>query len=316
MRRAWHMAHGTWHMAMIYCGFRDREQIAMICSMTGFAAASRETPAGSFSVELRSVNHRFLEINFRIDDNLRSLEPLAREKISSALRRGKVDCRLNFRPSTNELQKIKPDMGMVYALLELNHHLLDLDGELTPLGIADILHWPQVLAEHQIDTQQAQTTTIEILVEALSQLQESRNREGEKLKRILLDHLDSIQEIINEARPLLPKIIQAWQEKMTARLIEAVGNAEDERIRQEMVIFIQRIDLEEEISRINTHISETRHLLEIGGAQGKRLDFLMQELNREANTLGSKSVNTQLTGIAMDLKVRIEQMREQIQNIE
>ncbi|MDE3021284.1 MAG: YicC family protein [Pseudomonadota bacterium] len=288
----------------------------MICSMTGFAATSRETSAGSFSVELRSVNHRYLEINFRIDDILRMIEPSAREKICSVLHRGKIDCRLSFRPSPDQTHKIEPDMGIVYSLLDLNRHLLDLDGELKPLGIADILRWPQVLAEQQINAQQIQTAALEALSGALIQLQESRYREGEKLKKILLEHLDGIQEIINGARPLLPQIISAWQEKLKARLLEVLGKGEEERIRQEMAVFIQRIDIEEEISRLNTHIFEARRLLETGGTQGKRLDFLMQELNREANTVGSKSVSTQLTGIAMDLKVRIEQMREQIQNIE
>ncbi|MBU6460743.1 MAG: YicC family protein [Proteobacteria bacterium] len=285
--------------------------------MTGFATASCETPAGTLGIELRSVNHRFLEINFRLDETLRLLESQIRNKISACLRRGKVDCRITFHRTHEQNSTIRLNHPMVQSLLNLNQHLLNLDSSLLPLRIADILHWPNIMAEDKpVNQELIETTVLKILSDALNELQDCRRREGEKLKGILFHHLENMHSLIETARLLFPTIIKTWKEKTNLRLIEAIGAADSERIAQEMAIFMQRIDIEEEISRLDAHVSETRHLLETGGEQGKRLDFLMQELNREANTLGSKSVSTQLTALAMDLKVRIEQMREQIQNIE
>ena len=284
--------------------------------MTGYAAASRELACGSLNLELRSVNHRYLEIQFRLPDDLRAVEPALRETLAARVARGKIECRVGFNatPGMGKALRINEDMLRQIGALELKTRTL-LAGS-PPLGVADALRWPGVLAAEPLPLEELQAACQQLLAAALAELSAARAREGEKLKQLLLDRAASMESRIAEITPRIPQVIAAHQERLTARLREALGGGEEERIRQEVALFAARVDVDEELSRLAAHISELKRALANGGAVGKKLDFLMQELNREANTLGSKSADLAVTQAALELKLLIEQMREQIQNIE
>ena len=287
----------------------------MIYSMTGYAAAARELDYGSISLELRTVNHRYLEIQFRLPEELRAAEGALREAIGKRIGRGKVDCRANFaaRPGAASLHV---DAALVERLAGLNGEVKARLPAARDLSVAEILAWPGVMAQAAVSAEALHEAAIEVLGKVLEELDASRAREGEKLKAILLDRAERIGARVREAAPLLPVVLAAYQEKLQNALREVGANPDDDRLRQDITLFAQRIDVDEELSRLQAHLTEVRRVLDGGGAVGKRLDFLMQELNREANTLGAKSFSTALTRIAMELKVLIEQMREQIQNLE
>ena len=288
----------------------------MIYSMTGYAVATKESSQGTLSLELRSVNHRYLDIQFRLPDKFRALEPSMRELITSKLNRGKVDCYMSFNQlSGNEgMQKINTEL--LQRLLELNQTVKTALPDAQSLSAADILRWPNILKTEILPTDDLCNLCKELLQTALDELTAARAREGEKLKIILLERLASMRQLTAAAAPLIPALVTAFQEKITAKLKDAIINSGDDRIRQELVLFASKIDIDEEISRLETHFEEVERVLIKGGVVGKRLDFLMQELNREANTIGSKSVDSDLSKISMELKILIEQMREQVQNIE
>ena len=288
----------------------------MIYSMTGYAIATKESSQGTLSLELRSVNHRYLDIQFRLPDKFRALEPSMRELITSKLNRGKVDCYMSFNQlSGNEgMQKINTEL--LQRLLELNQTVKTALPDAQSLSAADILRWPNILKTEILPTDDLCNLCKELLQTALDELTAARAREGEKLKIILLERLASMRQLTAAAAPLIPALVTAFQEKITAKLKDAIINSGDDRIRQELVLFASKIDIDEEISRLETHFEEVERVLIKGGVVGKRLDFLMQELNREANTIGSKSVDSDLSKISMELKILIEQMREQVQNIE
>jgi len=288
----------------------------MISSMTGFAAAARESGQGSLAVELRTVNHRYLEFQVRAPEEIRPLEPAMREAVAARLTRGKVDCRITFTPATAAQRKLVPDASALTALHDASERVLGRFPEARPLSISEILHWPGVLAEETLSPDRVKEDVTSLLEQALADLDQTRAREGAKLEKVLRDRLARMSELVAEAGPLMPAAIKAYQEKLAAKIAEAAAAPSDERIHQEIVLYASRIDVDEEISRLSTHITEFRRVLDKGGACGKRLDFLCQELNREANTLGSKSVASEMTRISVELKVLIEQMREQVQNIE
>ena len=288
----------------------------MISSMTGFAAAAREIAQGSLAVELKTVNHRYLEFQSRIPEELRAVEPAMREAVAAKLTRGKVDCRVTFTPLQAGARQLSPDSEALAALEEASRRVVDRFPEARPLSVSEVLHWPGVLADASLTPDRVRGDLLELLERAIAELNQTRRREGAKLEALLRERLDRMSELVKVAQPLMPEAIRLFQEKLSARLAEANASANDERIHQEVVLYAARIDVDEELTRLVAHVGEVRRVLDKGGACGKRLDFLCQELNREANTLGSKSVANEITRISVELKVLIEQMREQVQNIE
>lgn len=288
----------------------------MIYSMTGFAALKRELPQGALHLELRSVNHRYLELGFRMDEAFRPAEAAMREAITRQLNRGKVECRITFTPGNAGSRAMAINAPLAEQLLQLGHAVRELSPQSPPLTVADILRWPGMMEVEDVPQEALQEAATALLQDAVAEFTETRGREGEKLAGMILERVTQMEALVSEAAPHLPRLISAYQEKLASRLREAAASLDEDRIRQELALFAQKIDVDEEISRLGAHLQEVRRILAKGGAVGKRLDFMMQELNREANTLGSKSVATETSRLSMDLKVLIEQMREQIQNIE
>lgn len=288
----------------------------MIYSMTGYAVLSRELPQGALDLELRSVNHRYLDIQFRLPEEFRTLEPAMRELLASQLTRGKVDCRLSFSLSGSRQNLQHLNTELLQKVLELNRAVQTMLPDSQGLRVADILRWPGMLGADAVPVENLHATCLELLQTALSELSAARSREGEKLKAMLLERVARMGTLAATVAPKIPALLAAFEEKLTGRMREAMINCDDDRIRQELALFAGKIDVAEELSRLQSHLDEVARILDNGGAVGKRLDFLMQELNREANTLGSKSIDTEVSRVSVDLKVLIEQMREQIQNIE
>ena len=288
----------------------------MIYSMTGYAVVTKEVPRGSLNLELRSVNNRYLDIQFRLPDELRLLEATMRELLTARLNRGKIDCRLSFFRLAGAEDSQQINANLLQKLLELDRTIRVALPDARGLEVADILRWPGILGADSLPAQDLSDHCMELLHAALDEFAAARAREGEKLKVILLERLGKMRRLTAEVSPRIPALLVAFQEKVKSRLSDAMINHDDDRIRQELSLFTSKIDVDEELSRLQTHLDEVERVLSSGGAIGKRLDFLMQELNREANTIGSKSVDAEVSKISMELKVLIEQMREQVQNIE
>ncbi len=288
----------------------------MIYSMTGYAALSQEMPQGTINLEIKSVNSRYLDIQFRIVDELRGLEPSLRELIGARLARGKIDCRLGFSAAITAESLSRVNAGLIDQLLGLNKLVRERAPDAAPLSVAEILRWPGVIATEELSKEALKEAVLALLTRALDDLAATRSREGAKLKDIILDRCAQIEGLVARIKPKTPAIVANFQEKLRQKLKDAEVGADDDRMRQEIVLFAQKIDVDEEIERLTTHLYELKRILAKGGGAGKRLDFLMQELNREANTLGSKSVDAEMSQASMDMKVLIDQMREQIQNIE
>ncbi len=288
----------------------------MIYSMTGFAAGSAELDAGSLALELRAVNHRYLDVQVRMPDELRTLEPALREAIAAQLTRGKVECRITFaaRPSVQSPAQL--NQALLRRLAQWNAEVKAALPEARDLGVADILRWNGMLEESGLSGEAMRATMLDLMQQVLGEFAAARTREGEKLKEFLLARVAQIEALRTGVAPRIPAAIAAYEEKLVARLREAMQGGEDERVRQEITLFATKIDVDEELSRLQTHLTEMTRVLDKGGVVGKRLDFLMQELHREANTLGSKSVDAEVSRTSMEMKILIEQMREQIQNIE
>jgi len=288
----------------------------MIRSMTGFASLSEETTLGTLTLELRSVNHRYLDIQFRLPEELRAVEPALREAAGAHLQRGKVECRVGF---ARKIESELPDQLNGDLLGRLAH----LDGQVrahfpqaTGLTVADVLRWPGMVESASLPSDQMREWCEALLARVLKEFTASREREGEKLKQVLLDRVARMATLVAEVKPRIPALVAQYQERLALKLREAVASLDEERVRQEVVLFASKVDVDEELARLSTHLDEVRRILAQGGGAGKRLDFLMQELNREANTLGSKSVDAEVSRVSMELKVLIEQMREQVQNLE
>lgn len=291
---------------------------AMILSMTGYAAASAELDSGSLTLELRAVNHRYLDVQLRMPDELRSFEGALREAIAAQLQRGKVECRINY-AARGAQSGAALNRDLLQQLAAWNREVQTALPEARTLSVADVLRWNGVLEAPAASADELRTALFGLMQEVLQEFSASRAREGEKLKDFLLQRIEKIEALRQSVMPHVPAAIAAYEQKLAARLRDALQNAQDmwdERIRQEITLFASKIDVDEELSRLSSHLTEMRRILAQGGAVGKRLDFLMQELNREANTLGSKSVDAEVSRSAMEMKILIEQMREQIQNLE
>jgi uncharacterized protein (TIGR00255 family) len=291
----------------------------MIFSMTGFATASTELDSGSLTLELRAVNHRYLDIQVRMPDDLRGFEGMLREAITAQLQRGKVECRINYVARSSQFGSTL-NSTLLGQLIAWNNEVRAALPDARSLGVAEILHWNGMLESPAVSADELRTALLDLMQNVLQEFSAARAREGEKLGDFLLQRLEKIEALRNDVMPHVPAAIAAYEQKLTARLQEAMQNAPediwDERVRQEITLFASKVDVDEELSRLASHLSEMRRILGHGGAVGKRLDFLMQELNREANTLGSKSVDAEVSRSAMEMKILIEQMREQIQNLE
>jgi uncharacterized protein (TIGR00255 family) len=288
----------------------------MILSMTGFAAVAAELPGCSLTVDLRSVNHRYLDVQLRLPDELRGLEVAVRELLTTALKRGKVDCRVSLNHSEPGMAKLAVDAERVAQLRDAATEVRRHAPESTPLSVAEILRWPGVLTEPTVGPEALAEQLLALVRQALAELAASRAREGAKLRAMLEERCRAIETQIERIAPRVPAIHEAYVAKLAARLKEAGLDPDAERLKQELALFATKVDVEEEVSRLAAHVAEVRRVLGEGGSSGKRLDFLMQELNREANTLGAKSVDADLSQAALEIKVLIEQMREQVQNIE
>ena len=286
----------------------------MIHSMTGYARKEFKGDWGSAVWEIRSVNQRYLETYLRLPEQLRGLEPILRERFRKQLERGKVECNLRFESQTNAGQ-LQINEALAEQLIDSALWVIDRagQGQLNPL---DVLRWPGVMAAPEQDMDELNTRLLAGFDEVLSLFIESRQSEGDKLKDVIEQRLDGIEGEVTKVRAFMPQILDWQRQKLIDRLAEAKLELEPTRVEQEIILLAQRIDVAEELDRLGMHIAETRKILKKGGACGRRLDFMMQEFNRESNTLGSKSINADTTQSAVELKVLIEQMREQIQNIE
>ena len=289
----------------------------MIRSMTAFSRQTSQQSWGTLVWELRSVNHRYLEPAFKLHESMRSIEPLLREKLRKQLNRGKVECglRVQIQQEANEAE-LNINQSMLKQVITASESIQAQLNNPAPLDALQIMQWPGVLDESQIDSEELQKQALAAFQEALSQLSESRGREGAELKHMIEQRLDAIDDITQQVRTQMPQILAAQKAKIEERMAELKAELNPERIEQEIVLLAQKADVDEELDRLETHVAEVRRVLNKGGACGRRLDFLMQELNREANTLSSKAIVSDSTQAAVELKGLIEQMREQIQNIE
>jgi uncharacterized protein (TIGR00255 family) len=295
--------------------------------MTGYAVATSEGAAGTLTIEIKSVNSRFLDLQFRINDELRALEPDLRTAIMGAITRGKVEVRVSFgRKVAGGSQVLNQELlaDLTRLQTEVSRHFTSA----ALMSVAELLRWPGVIEESHIGQESLQADVAALTATTIAAFVDSRKREGAALEAMLLSRIDSMEEIVKRITPLIPQVIAQFQQKAVERMQDALGLAGHgnpptlsrqevlERIRQEVTLYGIRIDVSEELSRLSAHLNETRHILKKGGQVGKRLDFMMQELNREANTLGAKASVKELADASMELKLLIEQMREQVQNLE
>lgn len=293
----------------------------MAFSMTGFANLERPSDYGRLQIELRSVNHRYLELHFKLDDNLRSLEPVMREILAAHLLRGKVECKIHLIPNLQDLATLSLNQALLQQLHIVEGQVRAQFPESSPLSVGEVLRWPGMLEGQNADNAYRDMNALSdeiksALLEVVTNLTETRAREGAKLAESMLEKLTQMEALIMQLRPILPGLVHNYQQKLQKKLQEVLVQVDQDRLSQEVVQFAQRIDIDEELQRLSAHFGELRRIIKDEPAAGKRMDFLMQELNREANTLGSKSVSTETTQTAMQLKVLIEQIREQVQNIE
>jgi uncharacterized protein (TIGR00255 family) len=288
--------------------------------MTGYATASADSARGRLSLELRSVNSRFLDLQFRVAEELRSLEPLLREAIGARLARGKIDCRFYFNESAGVQLAQRLDAAALARLKALSEEARKAFPEAGALRVADVLRWPGVAAEAPLDEEQLRNVAAALCRRALDDLVAARGREGAKLAASIAERVAAMRSRVDEVKPFVPQAVAAYRAKLTERLKialdSALVSADDERIRTEVALFAAKSDVDEELERLAVHLSEVERVLRQGGAAGKRLDFLAQELNREANTLASKAASSQISDCALELKLLVEQVREQVQNLE
>ena len=288
----------------------------LTCSMTAFARQEASTPWGALTWELRSVNHRYLEIALRLPEELRSLEPRVRELVNTRLVRGKVDGTLRFQLGEAVAGAIEMNEEQVQRLLVAASHLRGLASDVAPLRAVDILRWPGALKTPSLDVESLSSAALETLSAAMDEFVKTRSREGARMQEFMLQRLQTMEQLVVQAKELIPDATRIFRERLETRLKEIKQQLDPARLEQEIVLFAHKSDVTEEIDRLTAHFAEIRRVFSQSGPIGRRLDFLMQELNREANTLSSKSTDTRLTNVAVELKVLIEQVREQVQNIE
>ena len=288
----------------------------MANSMTAFARETSATEWGTVTCELRSVNHRYLEINPRLSEELRRLEPQIREAVSDRVKRGRIDCYLKLQPHETAQEDFELDHELLTRVAKLGGETLKQFPHLGPLAVSDVLRWPGVVQVRGVDPEVLTGVSMSLVNQALDRIQTDRAREGGRLKSAIEERLKEATTLVDGLRTRVPELMQAFRQRVTEKLQDSGAKLDPERVEQELVLYVQKSDVTEEIDRLRIHLDEVREVLGSGGSIGRRLDFLMQELNREANTLRSKSFDTDLTQTAVDLKVLIEQMREQVQNIE
>ena len=308
-----------------------------VSSMTGFALARRDHRVGAIVLEIRSVNSRYLDPQFRLSDELRAGEASLREAITAKVARGKLDVRYYIHRNAGASESVVAAERVLIQLAALDAGVRAHLPDARPLSVSEALHWPGVLASGDIEVDEVLALTKDLASDALAQLAVARAREGDRLSAAILERVAAMEAIASRLQPAVPKLVEAHQQKLEQRLAAALGIVFDaadatpaagvpastvtraealDRIRQEITLYGTRIDVSEELSRLAGHLAEVRAILQRGGAVGKRLDFMMQELNREANTLGSKSATAELADAAVELKLAIEQIREQVQNLE
>ena len=288
----------------------------MTYSMTAFARHEADIPGGSLLWELRSVNHRYLEISPRLPEELRGLEPQVRETIGARLARGKIDCFLRFQARDKLADAIELDDSQAERLVGAAQRLGRIADGVGALRAIDILRWPGVLRAPELDVDTLGVAALDLLSRALDGLVAMRRREGERMQELVSQRLTAMAAIVADLRKLLPELAQAYRERLETRLSDIKAELEPGRLEQEIILFAQKTDVAEELDRLAAHVDEVRNAFGSNRQIGRRLDFLMQELNREANTLASKAADLRVTSAAVELKVLIEQMREQVQNIE
>ncbi|NRB37287.1 MAG: YicC family protein [Pseudomonadales bacterium] len=288
----------------------------MLLSMTSFARHEHMEDWGTLIWELKSVNHRYLEPTFKLPDFARACEHLLRDKLRKNLSRGKIECTLRFEKNPQQGDDIRINEPLLNSLIQANNHIAARLGQVNPEFASTFLQWPGILESNDIDKPVMQAALITSFATALSQLIENRQREGAQLKIMIEERLSSISDITTLVHGILPQIIENQRNKLINRFHDLKLDIDNDRLEQEIVLLAQKIDVDEELDRLQAHLKEVANTLSKGSPCGRRLDFLMQELNREANTLGSKSISIDTTQASVDLKVYTEQMREQIQNIE
>jgi len=288
----------------------------MTHSMTAFARQESSTESYVLVWEMRSVNHRYLEINIRVPDSLRSIENSIRGAIRSNFTRGKIECHLRYQITENSSSSIKIDTQLVSNLLSATEQIKILSEETSPLGMSEILKWPGVIIDNDSDSLALESDAISLFKKTVEDLKTSRAREGKELGSFIQARSHSVLEIIAKTRELMPQILTRERNQLLEKISKLKIDVDSSRLEAEIILLTQKADIEEELDRLHTHITEVQRVLTLKESKGRRLDFLMQELNREANTLSSKSIVIETTRSAVDLKVLIEQMREQIQNVE
>jgi uncharacterized protein (TIGR00255 family) len=289
---------------------------SMIASMTGFARRELSGSWGSLVCELRSVNHRFLEAGFRLPDELRSAEGELRQRLSRDLRRGKVDCVVTYRRPEGAEIGLEIDPLALERLLVRVREVVGMLPDHPAVNVLDVLRWPGVIRDQSDAGEALQTALLAVFGSTLADLVAARGREGVRLRELLEQRCTSLEGLVAHVRSRLPEVHARVRARLNERIAELKANVDPERLEQELALLLQRLDVDEELDRLSGHVAEVRHVVEGNEAAGRRLDFLMQELNREANTLSSKSQDLDTTRSAVDMKVIIEQMREQVQNVE
>jgi len=288
----------------------------MIRSMTAFARREHQQDWGRLVWEIRSVNHRYLEITTRLPEEFRVLEPKIKAGIAAKLNRGKIECNLRYLSSTEVGTDIYINEDLVKKLVNASQRVDELLGDRVPVSGLEILKWPGVMVGAEADFDSIREQAMDVLAMTLDDLIEMRQGEGEKIKAMIEQRCAGVEKVVKSVRGMIPEIILRRRERLTSRLEELKVDVDQARLEQELVMLVQKLDVDEEIDRLGAHVEEVIKLVNSKEPVGRRLDFLMQELNREANTLGSKSIDVDTTRASVDLKVFIEQMREQIQNIE
>lgn len=287
----------------------------MLYSMTAFARRELSINEGVLSWEIRSVNHRYLEHTFKLPETFRSLEWQLRDTLRKELSRGKLECTFNFSPNAQN-NPIQLDMERAKQLIEAAEQISELTINPTPMNPFTVLSWPGIMINQQTNHELLQEQANQLFIETLHDLKTNRAREGKELQQLLEDRLTNINHEVTTLRPLIPEMLDNQRQKILTRCQELQVDIDSQRLEQELVLLTQKTDVAEELDRLQTHITEVKHTFQTNDPCGRRLDFLMQELNREANTLGSKAFDTRTTQAAVNIKVFIEQMREQVQNIE
>lgn len=285
-------------------------------SMTAFAQARDDTEYGEISCELRTVNHRYLEINPRLSEELRHFEPTLRDLLSKRIKRGRVDCIMRLQPQVAHPQQLRVSNTLVEALLNLAAEMRKRGADVDPIRVVDILRWPGVIETPDIDSERLQAAVVDVVSRALQEILDARAREGVRLAGLVSERVSAARLLVDRVKKVLPDVNQTFRKRLEERLSEVRDQLDPNRVEQEIVLFLQKSDISEELDRLEIHLDEILSVLSAEQPVGRRLDFLMQELHREANTLGAKSVDTVVTQASVELKVLIEQMREQVQNIE